>query len=57
MILVVIDRLSKYAHIMALAHPYTPFMVTQVFSQYVMKLHGLPKNIVTNKNSIFTSKF
>lgn len=52
-----IDRLSKYAHFMALAYPYITFMVTQAFSQYVMKLHGLSENVVTNKNSIFNSKF
>jgi len=31
--------------------------VTQVFAQQVIKLHELPKNMVTNKDPIFISKF
>ena len=54
-ILVVVDRLSKYAHFMALAHPYTTKTVATTFMEGVVKLHGLPKSIITDQDVVFTS--
>ncbi|WVZ18576.1 hypothetical protein V8G54_005898 [Vigna mungo] len=41
-IMVVVDRLSKYAHFMALKHPYTAKTVPDVFTKEVIRLHGIP---------------
>jgi hypothetical protein len=54
-ILVVVDRLSKYAHFLSLAHPYTAEQVAQLFLDNIFKLHGLPKVILTDRDPIFTS--
>ncbi|GJR43746.1 reverse transcriptase domain-containing protein [Tanacetum coccineum] len=41
-IFVVVNRLSKYAHFMALSHPYIASSVAQVFVDTMYKLYGLP---------------
>ena len=47
-ILVVVDRLSKYAYFIPLAHPCTTSMVAQEFVDNVFKLHGMPSTIVSD---------
>ncbi|KAF7112285.1 hypothetical protein RHSIM_RhsimUnG0245400 [Rhododendron simsii] len=56
-IFVVVDRLSKYAHFMALSHPYTALEVAQAFMDTIFKLHGMPKSIVSDRDPVFTSGF
>ena len=56
-IFVVVDILSKYAHFMALAHPFTAATVAQVFVDNLFKLHGMPTTILSNRDAIFLSAF
>lgn len=56
-IFVVVDRLSKYAHFIALSHPYTTSSVAQVFLDSIYKLHGLPTSIVSDRDSVSLSHF
>ena len=57
MILVVVDRLTKYAHFIALSHPYIAFKVAFVYVHFVFKLHGMPAYVISDRDLIFTSRF
>ncbi|KAD5318298.1 hypothetical protein E3N88_18244 [Mikania micrantha] len=56
-IFVVVDRLTKFAHFMALKHPYTAKQVAQVFMDTVFKMHGCPSSIVSDRDPLFLSRF
>jgi len=54
-IMVIVDMLSKYAHFLPLAHPFTALQVAQLYFDQIYKLHGLPKAIISDRDKIFTS--
>ncbi|GKC53699.1 putative mitochondrial protein [Tanacetum coccineum] len=56
-IMVIVDRLSKYSHFILLTHPYTAIQVAQAFLDNIYKLHGLPRTIVSDRDVVFMSRF
>ena len=56
-IMVVVDRLSKYAHFCALSHAFKASTIVTTFMEKNQKLHGNPKIIVSDIDPIFTGKF
>jgi len=51
-ILVVVDRLTKFAHFLPVKHSYTAVSIAKVFLDNIVKMHGLPKIIVTDRDTI-----
>lgn len=56
-ILVVVDRLTKYAHFGALPTHYMTAKVAQLFVDIVVKLHGYPSSIISDRDTVFISVF
>ena len=56
-IMVVVDRLTKYAHFFALSHPFKASTVATKFMETIQKLHGNPNIIVSDKDPIFIGNF
>jgi hypothetical protein len=56
-ILSVVDWFSKYCHFIPLAHLYTVESVAQAFFADIVRLHGVPQFIVSDRDPMFTSTF
>ena len=56
-IMVVVDRLTKYAHFYVLSHPFKASTVATTFMETIQKLHGNPRVIVSDRDPIFTENF
>jgi hypothetical protein len=56
-ILVVVDRLTKMAHFTACSKSITAKETVQLILDGIVRLHGLPEEIVSDKGPQFASKF
>ncbi|GJZ63641.1 transposon ty3-G gag-pol polyprotein [Tanacetum coccineum] len=56
-IMVIVDRLSKYAHFVLIRHPFTAATIAKEFVSHVVKLHGIPSTIVSDRDKVFISSF
>jgi len=55
--MVIMEKLKKVVHFIPVKSKFLGSNVTQVFITDVVKLHGVPKKIVSNRDVKFTSKF
>ena len=54
-IIVVVEKLTKYAHFISLKTTHKVTDVADIFMKEVARLHGIPKTIVSNRDPKFTS--
>ena len=56
-LLVVVDRFSKGIHLGTLPSAHTAYMVATLFVDIVVKLHGIPRSLVSDRDPLFISRF
>lgn len=56
-IMVVIDKYTKYCHLLPFRHHFTATQVAQKFLDNIVKLYGPPKILISDRDKIFTSNF
>jgi len=56
-IMVIVDRLSKFAYFTPLKNEFTSKIVAKTFINSVVKIHGFPKTIVSDQDRVFISSF
>jgi hypothetical protein len=56
-ILVIVDRFTKAAHYIPVRKTIDAPELAEVFIEAVIRLHGVPKSIVMDRGSVFTSRF
>jgi hypothetical protein len=53
---VVVDYLSKVAHFLPVREDNTASQLANLYISRMVPLHGVPKKIIFNRGSLFTSK-
>ena len=54
---VIVDRLTKSAHFIPVSVRRTSDYLARLFLQYVVRLHGIPRSIVSDRDKNFTSQY
>ncbi|KAK8923731.1 hypothetical protein KSP39_PZI019566 [Platanthera zijinensis] len=56
-ILVLVDKMSKYDHSLALHHPYMGESVADLFVREIIQLHCISRTIISDRDSVFVGNF
>ena len=54
---VIVDRLTKFAHFIPVRSNRTARSLAHLYFKEIVRLHGVPKSIVSDRDPLFTSKF
>ena len=54
---VIVDRLTKSAHFLPIRTTFTLDKLTSLYVKEIVRLHGVPISIVSDRDTRFTSKF
>jgi hypothetical protein len=56
-IMVVVEKLSKDAHFLPIKSTCKVIDISSIFMKEIFRLHGIPKEIISNRDTKFTSSF
>lgn len=56
-VLVVVDKFSKFSHFIPVKHPIFVQQLSAMFTENIIKLYGLPKSIVSDRDQLFAGEF
>jgi hypothetical protein len=56
-IMVVVDKLSKSAHFVPDNSTCKAIDIANIFMKEIFRLHGMPRDIISNRDTKFTSSF
>jgi transposase InsO family protein len=56
-IFVVVDTLTKSDHFIPMRTMYQALDIDRVFISEIVRLHGVPKRIISDRGSVFTRRF
>ena len=56
-IMVLVDKLSKATHFIPVKSTYKAFNIADIFMKEIFRLHGVPKVIVSYRDTKFTGNF
>jgi hypothetical protein len=56
-IMVVIDKVSKYVHFIAVKSTYKVINIAEIFMKEIFRMHGIPKMVISDRDVKFTSNF
>ena len=54
---VIVDRLTKSVHFLPIKATYSIAKLAKLYVKHIVCLHGVPVSIVSDRDSIFTSRF
>ena len=56
-IIVVVEKLIKDAHFVPVKTMHTTTNIAEIFMKEIARLHGIPRTIVSDRDTKFTSNF
>jgi hypothetical protein len=55
--MVVIDKISKFAHFIAIKSTFKVINIVEIFMKEIFRQHGVPKMVISDRDVKFTSAF
>jgi hypothetical protein len=54
---VIVDRLTKSTHFIPVSTTYRVRQYTELYMSHIVRYHGIPKTIISDRESIFVARF